>query len=229
MRNWVTSKDINIINDIFVALWFLITSGSCLQFGCRFGAGLDKFFSNSFKRFFIFDNHLLFLIFGIFIQGLSDSGASGFFGHGGSGGGSLILVLVESGLGSSVIAINAQPAFVVCGSAGKPSWLVGLVIDTAVLGTRTKTALLIVEPTVVATADHSAHPFSNGLCLESFFFQHLLLAQEFHHNLGPFSNRLTPVNALVVVRKVIERTELVNVVLERWDDTRRTVFQQKLH
>jgi hypothetical protein len=31
------------------------------------------------------------------------------------------------------------------------------------------------------------------------------------------------------VRKVIERTELVNVVLERWDDTRRTVFQQKLH
>jgi hypothetical protein len=121
MRNWVTSKDINIINDIFVALWFLITSGSCLQFGCRFGAGLDKFFSNSFKRFFIFDNHLLFLIFGIFIQGLSDSGASGFFGHGGSGGGSLILVLVESGLGSSVIAINAQPAFVVCGSAGKPS------------------------------------------------------------------------------------------------------------
>jgi hypothetical protein len=212
MRNWLTAEDINIINDIFVALWF-ISSGSCLLFGDRFGPRLDKFFSNSFKRFFIFHDHLLFLFFGIFIQGLGDRGPGGFFGHSSSGS-SLIFVLVKRGLGGPVIAINPQSAFVVCRCAGKPSRLVRLVINTAVLGSSTEAGLLIVEPTVVAAAHHSTHSFSNSLRLESFFFQHLFVAQQIDDHLGPFSNSLTPVNALVVVREVVERTELVNVVLE---------------
>ncbi len=174
LRNRLTAKNI-IVHDVLIVLRLIVTCGDGLLFGCGFGPGLDKFFGNTLKGFLVLDDHLFFCFPGVLIQGLSNSGSSGLFGHG--GGGNLIFILVKRGLSRPIISINSQPAIIVDTSAADPSRLVGLVVNTAILGaTDTANALLAAEPAIVAATHHPAHAFSNGLGLDSLFFKKFLVA-----------------------------------------------------